>query len=108
MWEYPRRHPRHVPTLSLRASMPHDLYMATSQSFARLRSGEPVSRGPSESNIACASFSVRELSNSTVWILVRTGSIVVITWDWAVFAGDTAAADKARRIRRFIIGAGDT
>ena len=58
----PRRQPRHVPYVSLRASTPHEPYIFTAQSLAASCRGEPVRRGPTESISTWASEATWESS----------------------------------------------
>src|SRR5512146_515071 len=78
--------------------MPHDLYIPTSQSLARRWSGEPVSRGPSESKSEWERGSVQELSIPIDQIRLRFGSFVFQAWAWArTVAGRRSAAPRANK-----------
>ena len=99
----PRRHPRQLPYVSLRASIPIDAYVFTSQSFPAFCCGVPVSRGPIESSSGWANEYVRELSIPDVQIRRSTESLVAKVWARAAGASDTAAtADSARRRSLFM------
>src|SRR5690606_13944147 len=87
---------------SLRASMPHAVYVRTAQSCAACMAGEPVRRGPIESSSTCASASTCEFCMASVQMLRRIGSSVAKVCALAApapgAAASTSAASRARLI----------
>src|SRR5207302_637671 len=75
------------------ASIPHDWYVFTSQSCAARTFGEPMSRGPRESNRVWARGSTWELSIPTDQMRRSTESSVGM--DWAVNGRLDAAYRRA-------------